>query len=676
MIAKVWMGALVLAAVATAGCEERIQPPTASGAGGDAVIPTSPLCNGVTSGGKDMTGGITTEPGFASPFQPQFGANVAQPVAPPAISGGTLRVLRDGHTAVAADPDRDRVYLVDLASREVTTVMLTAGDEPGRVVEDAAGRAHVALRRGGAVVTIDVAAGVVSSRRAVCAAPRGMAYDPAMDLLHVACSEGSLVSLPAGGGDAVRTVALPRDVRDVVVDGSRLRVSRFLSAELLTVEADGSVSGRITHKGWRAASARGGQLFTAGVAWKMTEMPDGGVMMLHQRGVVDEVHPTVGGYGGPDTCGGIVHPAVTMIAPDGSMRSGPAMTGMVLAVDMAVSADGQRVAFVAAGNSTNGGPQTGVALPRVFMSDTESTTDPLTGCKPDGKHGPCSNVVSTMGGTRPPTGSTSTGAAGSSGGTQPCGVPDPEVPQVVGEPIAIAFDGTGALVIQSREPAMLTLGRTGYQITLSTESRADTGHLIFHSNAGSGLACASCHAEGNDDGRVWSFTCEGQRRTQSLQTGLRGTEPFHWSGNESDINRLMADVFVGRMLGPTLASDQADMLLTWIDSQPRPLRPAPADAAAVERGRALFNDPQRGACASCHSGARFTNSQTVDVGTGGAFQVPSLVGIGSRGPFMHNGCAKTLTERFGPCGGGDRHGITSTMTGAEIADLVTFLGSI
>jgi hypothetical protein len=161
-----------------------------------------------------------------------------------------------------------------------------------------------------------------------------------------------------------------------------------------------------------------------------------------------------------------------------------------------------------------------------------------------------------------------------------------------------------------------------------------------------------------------------------LHTGLRGTEPFHWSGNEADIGRLMEDVFVGRMSGPTLGFDQADMLLTWIDSQPRPLRPASGNRDAIARGQTLFNDPQRGACASCHSGPGFTNNQTVDVGTGGAFQVPSLVGIGSRGPFMHDGCAKTLADRFGACGGGDRHGFTSMMTGAELSDLVAFLNSI
>ena len=38
---------------------------------------------------------------------------------------------------MAADPDRDQVYVVDLAKRAVTsTIQLSPGDEPGRVVAD------------------------------------------------------------------------------------------------------------------------------------------------------------------------------------------------------------------------------------------------------------------------------------------------------------------------------------------------------------------------------------------------------------------------------------------------------------------------------------------------------------------------------------------------------------
>ena len=49
---------------------------------------------------------------------------------------------------------------------------------------------------------------------------------------------------------------------------------------------------------------------------------------------------------------------------------------------------------------------------------------------------------------------------------------------------------------------------------------------------------------------------------------------------------------------------------------------------------------------SCHVGPLMTTKQIVDVGTGGAFKVPSLLGVGARAPFMHDGCATTLMDRF------------------------------
>src|SRR5262249_22714132 len=160
---------------------------------------------------------------------------------------------------------------------------------------------------------------------------------------------------------------------------------------------------------------------------------------------------------------------------------------------------------------------------------------------------------------------------------------------------AVAY-ANDKVVIQSREPALLEMVG-GAPITLSTESRSDTGHDLFHANAGGNLACASCHAEGNEDGRIWTFTCEGARRTQSLQVGLKGPEPFHWGGDEKDFPQLVRDVFVGRMSGPDLAPDQVSATLSWIDAQPRRTRTLPADTAAVARGKALFEDNKTAACA-------------------------------------------------------------------------------
>jgi cytochrome c len=581
--------------------------------------------------------------GSSDAFGPTIGAlklgfPATQAVAPPAISGGTLLVLAGGRTVAAADPDRDRVYLIDLASRAVTaTVHLQPGDEPGRLVEDAAGRLHVALRRGGAVVAIDPAAGTVLGRRVVCAAPRGLAYEAATDLVHVACAGGELVSVPAAGGDAVRSLMLPSDLRDVVVVGSELRVSRFRAAELLAVDARGAVTARVTPPSFRSTEVRGGQAFSPAVAWRAVGMPDGGVAMVHQRGCDDIVQHGGGrgGYGSDNaSCDAILHSTVSLVAADGTVTSGPALGGLPLPVDLAVSPDGAELAIVSAANAYDPG------FPIVAVVSTRDVRD---GAPSGGDGGGRCHVP----------------------GRDACDGCTAAVPNVSGEAIAVAFAPDGSVMVQTREPAALAVG-TGSPIVLATDSRADTGHQVFHANAGAGLACASCHAEGLDDGRVWNFACVGARRTQSVQTGLRGTEPFHWNGDEKDFPTLAHDVFTMRMSGPELTAGQADATLAWIDAQPRAARAAP--------GQTLFT---KAGCIGCHSGTHLTNETTVDVGTGGMFQVPSLVGVANHPPYMHDGCAATLAARFDPaCGGGDRHGLTSALAPSDIADLVAYLGTL
>jgi hypothetical protein len=59
---------------------------------------------------------------------------------PPPLSGGTLIVTADEKRAIAADPERDVVWVVDLAGEELErTIVLEERDEPGRLVEDGAG---------------------------------------------------------------------------------------------------------------------------------------------------------------------------------------------------------------------------------------------------------------------------------------------------------------------------------------------------------------------------------------------------------------------------------------------------------------------------------------------------------------------------------------------------------
>jgi cytochrome c peroxidase len=216
-------------------------------------------------------------------------------------------------------------------------------------------------------------------------------------------------------------------------------------------------------------------------------------------------------------------------------------------------------------------------------------------------------------------------------------------------------------------------------IELGGEAMYDTGHAIFHNaaNAKTSMACASCHPEGHEDGRVWQFASTGPRRTQSIAGGILATAPFHWNGDLDGFDALMTNVFTGRMAGPELKPVEKLATARWIDAIPQVTISPVANTDAVARGKAVFEDAAVG-CASCHNGDKLTNNQSVDVGTFAVMQVPSLRGLAARAPYMHDGCAVTLEDRFSNtfCGGGDQHGHTSQLSSTQIEDLVAYLKTL
>jgi mono/diheme cytochrome c family protein len=139
----------------------------------------------------------------------------------------------------------------------------------------------------------------------------------------------------------------------------------------------------------------------------------------------------------------------------------------------------------------------------------------------------------------------------------------------------------------------------------------------------------------------------------------------------------MGEVFVGRMGGVRQSSPRLKLLTEFLFAiePPPPIRDA-SDEAAV-RGRALFDSAEVG-CATCHSGTKLTNNQSVAVDSVFAeqLQVPSLVAIGYRAPFMHTGCATTLADRFRPECGGNAHGNVSGLSADQLGDLVAYLESL
>ncbi len=624
----------------------------------------------------------STPPDVVAP--PPFGTGVELPtderepvtreVPPPPISGGTLLIARDGRTAIAADSDRDRVVFVDLKEGKVLgQVTLDSGAEPGRLIEDADGRVHVALRGSGKLASIDVATRELIEERAVCGSPRGVAYDASQDAVHVACLQGDLVTLPAAGGKAARTLNLGTDLRDIVMTGDRMRVTRFRSARLFELDADGAQVGdhalrTVQERTFdRFDGSEKTRTFEPTLARRAVALGDDSTVVLHERAMIDTIElddphaaatddadlpppPEMfpGGesaYGSAGGCTSIVQTAVSVVDGDGKVRHSFSLAGATLPVDVAVSPDKRMVAVADAGRRDMFAPS------RSFV---------------DGSVGGGLSVLSLVDGTSMTDSDTlsDTCAFG-------------EVP-VEGQPVSVAFTPDGALIVQSREPSQLQVLTSVAPriIDLGGGTRLDTGHEIFHRDAGAQIACASCHGEAGDDGHVWSFDTLGPRRTQSVNVGLEGTEPFHWSGDMDDLPMIMNEVFVGRMGGVNQSSARVAALSGWLFDQRAPQALRDADDAAAQRGKHLFESSDV-KCGSCHTGSALTNNKTVDVGTGEPLQVPSLVGIAYRAPFIHNGCAQTLRDRFDPeCGGGDLHGHTSQLDDGQIDDLVAYLETL
>jgi len=570
------------------------------------------------------------------------------PTPPPTwgvpISGGNLLITRDGTHAVIADPDRDRLMTVDLGDTAVVVeTTLAPGSEPGRLVEDASGRVHVALRGSGELLTLTPVGEqpVGEPRRRVCGEPRGLAYDAATDLVHVACATGELVSLPAAGGDPIRTLHLERDLRDVIVGaGSQLSVTRFRTAEVLTIDATGAVSTRIKPPVVQRFATVGGELSSTPpemvdaipeVAWRTIALPDGSLLMSHQRKHGSKLEVFSGGYS--TQCGdGNVESALTRIAPDGSFSAIAPMVHGALPVDIAAKADGSEIAIVAAGAQI----VAVVSADKLGRHDDDHCGDP-----PDGF---VASVINDQ----------------------------------LGAPTSVAYRASGELVIYYPElPALVIHNGTdpsaARTIRLPGPFGYDSGRALFHRQTAAGLACASCHPEGRDDGQVWDFET-GPRRTQNLAGGVLHRTPFHWNGDIADLDLLMTAVFEERMAGFSTTHSEHASLGPWLDRIPAP-RGVIVDPAAIARGEALFVAPEQG-CATCHLGESYTTNALVDVGTGGVFKVPSLVGVASRAPYMHTGCAATLRDRFGACGGGETHGHTAQLTESQLADLIAYLESL
>lgn len=534
---------------------------------------------------------------------------VESTVRPTPILGGTLTVTADG-TAIASDPDRDLIHIVDLGTGEVRhTITLERGDQPHRIALGSGGKVHVVLRGAGGFATIDPLAGTVTARHALCPEPRGIAFDGSDTSLYVACAGGSLIRV-SESGEFIERHELEPDLRDVLIVDGQVKVSTFRSAQVIGLDGSRTVipnrEDSVPHVAWRTWVTEGGD-----------------IAILHQLASTkpvpinpdpDEIPEGSAPYGGGGFCSfGIVNAAITTISPDGGVNTTP-LVDSNLTVDAAFSPDGFWVAMAVPGvlrEEDVASSQRPNSRRDSFEPDAAAVAKPSVRVDPKDQEGCGSNV------------------------------PQDDYGQIT----AVAYDPFGRLVMQSREPARLIVmdGALGggilETIPLAGESRFDTGHEIFHRATDSGLSCASCHPEGTDDGHVWDFAGLGPRRTQALDVGLADTAPYHWDGDMADFDTLMAEVLAHRMGGKRQSAARAESFTRWMFDQQRPAVASDiVDPTLAASGQSLFAAYD---CTSCHNGPALGGNRTERI-AGVDKQVPTLRRISLHPPFMHDGRARTL----------------------------------
>ena len=563
-----------------------------------------------------------------------------------------------GHGLVAngfvymADPERDmlfRFHEVEATLIEGARQSLPRGSMPFRVAAvGESGDIQVTLRGLGAVARFSANLGFVGALYHPCDAPRGIAWDAHRERVLVACAGGELVAI-APSGTVLQRVVLEPDLRDVVVDETgAIFVSVFRAADVLELDEALVVRARHELPDEHATDPAVLDLVSedrvANTAWRMRAAEGGGVDVLYQLSTRVAVAPSPTDPSDPtepppepDMPDAPPPDVAAGYGPVGSEPScgRPVVSNAIARIDHTRTIETFRIGggkllvdFV-----RNGGEGYEAYVANASTRDGESHVLRVT-------------VIGTF---------------GTEGPMQCIGLADDG-----------GFSGRHGLSVEVYDRHVAGYARNSGELSNSLVDREplpevdDLGHQLFHQAAGVDITCASCHAEGRDDGLVWDFG-EGPRRTQSLVGGVTATAPFHWKGDVASMPAIMARTFVTQMGGDPRHVGVTAELERWLDTLP--VEGATVDAEAASRGAAVFASA---GCASCHQGDFGTQPESAMI-EGEAWQVPMLRGVGLRAPYFHDGCAATLRDAVEGCEGRAPHPGTDTLTPEQRDDLAAFL---
>jgi len=237
-------------------------------------------------------------------------------------------------------------------------------------------------------------------------------------------------------------------------------------------------------------------------------------------------------------------------------------------------------------------------------------------------------------------------------------------------------------------PKTVTALRRGEQLF-------NSAHFAFQGAFG----CANCHIDETFDGLGWDLEPDGFGvdivDNRSIED-LMGTEPFKWNGGNPNLPtecgpRTEKYFYRSQSYDAKQLADLVSFIFT-IPVRPNRYRSPDGELTpAQERGKVIFERiktksgqtiPESNRCPTCHSGQKYTNNKSENVGTGKAtdrsplIDTPHLPDVAYSAPYLHDGSATSLEEIWTIFNPEDKHGITNDLTKDQLNDLIEYLRTL
>ncbi|MCH5374941.1 MAG: c-type cytochrome [Planctomycetes bacterium] len=216
-------------------------------------------------------------------------------------------------------------------------------------------------------------------------------------------------------------------------------------------------------------------------------------------------------------------------------------------------------------------------------------------------------------------------------------------------------------------------------------------------------SCATCHPDGRSDALYWDLLNDGLGNTKNTKSLLMSTRtpPVTWRGVRADAGRAVRagihhiqfaepepgqaaaiEAYLDSMKAVPSPSLNADVLETPKTEQASCLKchypgvPRGTLTEAARRGKTIFEG--KGRCSSCHPHPTFTSMRQIDpgLGSGVAYDIPSLIEIWRTAPYLHSGEALSLRETITDFNFMQKRGTTGDLSDQEMDDLVQYLKSL